>query len=61
MPILSFSELQFTGEVEKILKKNNLDKPYYMRDSFGNPVTKPRVTADEFIEAQKKIITDQTK
>lgn len=61
MPILSFSELQFTGEVEKILKKNNLDKPYYMRDSFGNPVTKPRVTADEFIEAQRKIITDQTK
>ena len=32
-----------------------------MRDSFGNPVTKPRVTADEFIEAQRKIITDQTK
>jgi hypothetical protein len=61
MPILSFNELQFTGEVEKILKKNNLDKPHYMRDSFGNPVTKPPVTVDQFIAAQRKLITDQTK
>tara|TARA_R100001082_G_scaffold104717_1_gene76281 strand:+ start:1216 stop:3984 length:2769 start_codon:yes stop_codon:yes gene_type:complete len=61
MPILSFNELQFTGEVEKILKKNNLDKPHYMRDSFGEPDTKPAITVDQFIEAQRKLITDQTK
>ncbi|OUU73505.1 MAG: hypothetical protein CBC27_00790 [Opitutia bacterium TMED67] len=61
MPILSLEDLDSKEDVKAILRVNRLDKPFFMRNFAGEPVTKPPVTVDQFIEAQRKLITDQTK